>query len=109
MQFNHRPELGGGASRSRASSIVLKLLAVAASAVMLVSAIVVSLVLFAGLLVVVLVVGGYLWWKTRHVRAEIRAAQQNSSIIEGEVIRRDTEDAQTSLRAPARDDADFPK
>ena len=109
MQFSdERPELRGGTSRPRGQSLLLKLLAVAASAVLLVSAIVVSLVLFAGLIVVALMVGGYLWWKTRHVRAEIRAAQRDSSIIEGEVIRRDTENVQTTLRAPPAHD-DLPK
>ena len=111
MQFSdERPELRGGTGRSRGQSLFLKLLAVAASAVLLVSAVVVSLVLFAGLIVVALIVGGYLWWKTRHVRAEIRAAQRDSSIIEGEVIRRDTENVQASLRAPpAHDEADAPR
>jgi hypothetical protein len=110
MQFSdERRELRDGTRRPRGQSLFLKLLAVAASAVLLVSAIVVSLVLFAGLIVVVLIVGGYLWWKTRHVRAEIRAAQRDSSIIEGEVLRRETENVQTTLRAPpAQDDAEKP-
>jgi hypothetical protein len=110
MQFNdERPELRGGAARPRGQGLFVKLLAVAASAVLLISAIVVSLVLFAGLIVIVVVVGGYLWWRTRHVRAEIRAAQRNSSIIEGEVIRKDTENVLTTLRAPpAHDDAEKP-
>ena len=62
-------------------------------AVMLVSAFVVSLMFLAIGLVIVLTAGGYLWWKTRELRRQLRARMQEPShpqpagqVIEGEVI-----------------------
>jgi hypothetical protein len=61
---------------------------------LLASGFVLSLTFLAIMLVVVLAVvltfGGYLWWKTRDLRKEIRARMQPQpagDIIEGEVIR----------------------
>jgi len=78
---------------SRAKLFALKALVVVGGAVMLVSAFVLSVVFLAIGLAVVLIVGGYLWWKTRELRRQIRAGMQEPSqprfdgdVIEGEVI-----------------------
>lgn len=85
-----------GSVGSRASDAIMKTVAVIAGTVMVASAFLVSLVFFAVGLAVVLLVGGYLWWKTRHVRKQMRAHFQElqprtdrGNVIEGVVISRD--------------------
>jgi hypothetical protein len=82
-----------GSAIFRAKNLALKALLVVAGAVTLVSAFVVSLVLVAIGLAVVLTIGGYLWWKTREVRRQLRERMQGQlqprsggEVIEGEVI-----------------------
>ena len=80
-----------GSAVSRAKSVVLKALVAVGGALMLVSAFFLSLVFLAIGLGVVLVFGGYLWWKTRELRRQMRAQMQErpqsgGRIIEGEVI-----------------------
>jgi Flp pilus assembly protein TadB len=80
-----------GSAISRAKHLALKGLVVLGGAVMLVSAFVVSLAFLAIGLAVVLIVGGYLWWKTRELRSQMRARMQEQSesagnVIEGEVV-----------------------
>ena len=58
---------------------------------MLAGAFVISFVFLAIGLAVVLIFGGYLWWKTRALRGQLRARMQAHSqpggqVIEGEVI-----------------------
>jgi uncharacterized iron-regulated membrane protein len=81
---------------SRAKLLALKTLVVLGGAVMLASAFVLSVVFLAIGLAVVLIVGGYLWWKTRELRRQMRARMQEQSqprsagdVIEGEVISQD--------------------
>jgi O-antigen/teichoic acid export membrane protein len=77
---------------SRAKEIALKAIVVVGGAVMLVSAFVLSLTFIAIGLAVVLTFGGYLWWKTRGLRKQIRERRQSyadGDFIEGEVISRD--------------------
>jgi len=57
----------------------------AAAVVLLVGAFVVSVFVFAIVATAVLLVGGYLWWKTRELRRQLRA--QKGRVIEGEVVR----------------------
>ena len=77
---------------SRAKLLALKGLVVLGGAVMLASAFVLSVVFLAIGLAVVVIVGGYLWWKTRELRRQMRARVQEQSprydgdVIEGEVI-----------------------
>jgi Flp pilus assembly protein TadB len=78
-----RPRTAG----SRVQQLALKTLAVAGAGIVLVSAVAVSLVLFAVAMTALAVFGGYLWWKTRHLRAQLRAGHQNNRVIEGVVIR----------------------
>ena len=80
-----------GSAISRAKQLALKTLIVLGGTVMLVSAFVFSLVFVAIGLAVVLIFGGYLWWKTRELRRQLRARmhsqpQPGGEIIEGEVI-----------------------
>jgi UPF0716 family protein affecting phage T7 exclusion len=83
-----------GSVVSRAKQLALKTVVVVGGALLLASGFVLSLTFLAIMLVVVLAVvltfGGYLWWKTRDLRKEIRARMQPQpagDIIEGEVIR----------------------
>jgi hypothetical protein len=82
-----------GAAVSRAKLLAMRALVVLGGAVTLAGAFVLSLVFLAIGLAVVLIVGGYLWWKTRELRRQMRAQMQEQShpwsdgdVIEGEVI-----------------------
>ncbi|MGB0127191.1 MAG: hypothetical protein WBP72_06080 [Rhodocyclaceae bacterium] len=76
--------LPGGAEPGPFATLV----AIALGGVILAGAFMLSLVLFAGLLVVGVVVGGYLWWKTRDLRKQMRDMQAAQGVvIEGEAIR----------------------
>jgi predicted lipid-binding transport protein (Tim44 family) len=55
---------------------VAQILTVVVGAVMLGAALLFSFVFFAVLAVVVLIFGGYFWWKTRALRAQIRQQMQ---------------------------------
>ena len=85
-----------GGAISRAKQFALKGLVVLGGALTLAGAFVLSLVFLAIGLAVVLTVGGYLWWKTRELRRQMRARMQEQSqpwsagdVIEGEVITRE--------------------
>jgi hypothetical protein len=79
---------------SRAKQLALKTVVILGGIVTLASAFVVSLVFVAIGLAVVLIFGGYLWWKTRELRKQLRAQMQmrgqqqqpGGEVIEGEVI-----------------------
>ena len=80
-----------GTAVSRVKDLAVKALVVLGSALILASAFVLSVVFLTIGLAVVLAVGGYLWWKTRELRSQIRAQMQGHSrstgeVIEGEVI-----------------------
>jgi uncharacterized protein HemX len=80
-----------GGAISRAKQLALKTLVVLGGTVVLASAFVVSLVFVAIVFAVVLGFGGYLWWKTRELRSQLRAQMEEQQrpagrIIEGEVI-----------------------
>jgi len=87
-----RPQIGyRGNAISRAKDVAFKVAILAGGALMLASAFVLSLVFLAIGLGVVLIGGGYLWWKTREVRRQLREwmhsqPQPGGEIIEGEVI-----------------------
>jgi hypothetical protein len=81
-----------GGAIFRAKHLALKALVVLGGALMLASALVLSVVFLAIGLGVVLAFGGYLWWKTRELRRQMRARMRGQSqsagdVIEGEVIR----------------------
>jgi len=83
-----------GSAVSRAKHFASKALVVLGGTLVLVGAFALSLVFLSIGLAVVLVVGGYVWWKTRELRREIRARMQSQPqgagvVIEGEVISRE--------------------
>jgi O-antigen/teichoic acid export membrane protein len=85
-----------GSAVSRAKELALKGLVVVGATLALAGAFVLSVVFLVIGLAVVLTVGGYLWWKTRELRSEMRARMQEQShpwsdgnVIEGEVITRE--------------------
>lgn len=67
-----------------------KVLTLAVGAVLLVLVFTLSLVLFAVLVAGGLLAWGYLWWKTRHLRRELKKQMRErppgGRVIEGEVI-----------------------
>lgn len=100
MRFDDNgPKLNynGRNAPSRAMGVVAKTLALIGGAILLVSALALSILFFSVLIVGGVIIGGYLWWKTREIRRQIRT-QFNSDqphrgetiegeIIEGEIIR----------------------
>lgn len=78
-----------------------KVLGFAAGAVLLVLVFTLSLLLFAVLVAGGLLAWGYLWWKTRHLRQELKQQMRErppeGRVIEGEVIR-DSESDESSQR-----------
>ena len=82
-----------GGAISQVKNFALKAFVVLGGALMLASAFLLSLVFLAIGLAVVLTFGGYLWWKTRELRRQMRARMQEQAqpwsagdVIEGEVI-----------------------
>jgi len=82
-----------GGAISRAKQFALKGLVVLGGTLALAGAFVLSVVFLAIGLAVVVAVGGYLWWKTRELRRQMRARLQDQpqpwsagDVIEGEVI-----------------------
>jgi hypothetical protein len=91
------PRLSHGARESsRTTGLLLKAGAAVAGAVTLVSAFVISFVVFSVGIAAVLVFGGYVWWKSRGLRRQMRsqmqeqmsAEQPRGDVIEGVVISR---------------------
>ena len=68
-----------GGAISQAKQFALKGLVVLGGTVALAGAFVLSVVFLAIGLAVVLTVGGYLWWKTRELRRQMRARMQEQS------------------------------
>jgi len=89
---NPRARIGcRGSPMSRAKNLASKAFVVLGGALVLASAFAISLVFLAIALAVVLTFGGYLWWKTRELRRQVRERMRAQSepagrIIEGEVI-----------------------
>jgi hypothetical protein len=99
--IEERPRLGyQGRVGSRANAFIAKTLAVVAGGVALASAFVLSLIVFALAFAIIVIGGGYLWWKSRELRKQLRAhmregqmqhshrAASTSNVIEGVVISR---------------------
>ena len=90
---------GDGSRRVNAPGLLSKVVTIAVGAVLLVAVFTFSLLVFAIVVAGGLLVLGYLWWKTRDLRKQIRQQMRerrpSERVIEGEVI-----------REAARDDAD---
>ena len=79
-----------------------RILAFAAAAVLLAVSLMFSLLLFAVALVVGLLLWGWLWWKTRELRGQMRERQMEGMddhppggrVIEGEVVREEVDDGE---------------
>lgn len=71
--------------RSGATGLPGKILAVAGGAALLVAAVMVSLVMLAVVLTGALFIGGFVWWKTRELRKQMRE-QARERVIKGGVI-----------------------
>lgn len=72
---------------TNASGLLGKVLTFASAAVLLVVAFMFSLLVFAILATGGLLVWGYLWWKTRDLRRQMRERPPGGRVIEGETIR----------------------
>jgi Flp pilus assembly protein TadB len=100
----HDPQLPpprqSGRRRGSAPGLLTRILAVAAGTLVLIGAVAISFVVFVIALAVLIVVGGYVWWKTRHLRRQLREqlnAQRSSAhrggvTLEGEVIHKHDSD-----------------
>lgn len=67
-----------------------RLVAVAVSAIVLVVAAMLSLVLLAVLFAVGVVVAGYLWWRIRALRRQVREFGDDGRTIDVEVVHKDS-------------------
>ena len=74
---------------TNAPSLPVTVLTFASAAVLLVLAFMFSLLVFAILAIVGVLVWGYLWWKTRELRKQMREQPPGGRVIEGEAIRDD--------------------
>jgi hypothetical protein len=86
---NEQFRLGGNGPRLRAPApgLLGRILTTVVSAAVLVVAFMFSILVFAAVTAVALVAGGYLWWKTRALRQQLRERPPGGRIIDGEVIR----------------------
>ena len=73
--------------RAPASGFPGRILTAIASAAVLVVAFMLSLFIFAVVAAIGLIFGGYLWWKTRALRRQMRERPPGGRVIDGEVIR----------------------
>lgn len=89
QEYEERLRLTGNGVRSEvnASGLLGKALTFASGAVLLIVGLMFSLLVFALAATVALVVLGYLWWKTRELRRQMREQPPAGRVIEGEVIR----------------------
>ena len=71
-----------GSVTSRPKSLLAKTLSVVLGGIVLVSAFVASIAFFAIALAFVLAFGGYLWWKTRDLRRQMREQIQEGLAIQ---------------------------
>jgi hypothetical protein len=81
--------LTGNGARFRAprSGLLAKILTTVVSAAVLVAGFMLSILIFATVAVIALLAGGYLWWKSRGLRRQMREQPPGGHIIDGEVIR----------------------
>jgi cyanate permease len=88
MQMDlNQPRLAGSQSLGTASGVLGKALTLIVGAALLVAGFMLSMVVFAVLAALALVAWGYLWWKTRDLRRELRERPAaGGRVIEGEVI-----------------------
>ena len=86
---NEQFRLSGNGPRFHAHRVGFlgKFLTTVASAAVLVVVFMLSLLVFAAVAAIALLAGGYLWWKTRTLRRQMRERPPGARVIDGEVIR----------------------
>lgn len=67
-------------------NLFARVIAIIAGAALFVGAFVISIAFFAVALAIGLIVGGYFFWKTRHLRKQARQPYDDRDVIEGTVI-----------------------
>ncbi len=67
-------------------NLLVRIAAFAVTGALFVGALVFSVVVFAVAFAVFCLIFGFFWWKTRHLRRQMRQRRQGGEIIEGEVI-----------------------
>jgi hypothetical protein len=72
---------------SRVQNVLIRISAWLGAGIVLVSAIAFSIVLFVAAFVGLCAFGGYVLWKTRHVRKQLRTRHTDGNVIEGVVVR----------------------
>lgn len=80
-----------------------RILSVAAAAILLTVAVTFSLLLFVVVAVGALLLWGYLWWKTRGLRRQMRERPPGGRVFEGEIVR-EPNPAATASRIATRPD-----
>jgi hypothetical protein len=78
---------GGGGSHRSEAGLLGKVLTIAAGAILLIAAFMFSLLVFGALLIAGLLAWGYLWWKTRDLRTQLKRQRAGGRVIEGEAVR----------------------
>jgi hypothetical protein len=73
--------------RAPASGFLRQILTAVVSIAVLVAAFALSLVIFAALAAIALIAGGYVWWRTRALRRQMRERPPGGRVIDGEVMR----------------------
>lgn len=89
MQFDKQQERlmqGGATLRPGRPSLLAKVLAVVIGAALLVLGFAVSLVMLAVALGVAIVVGGFVWWKTRDLRKQLREQAMRAQQMQGQQV-----------------------
>ncbi len=98
-RLRYSDDRGRGFLPAGATGFLGRALAVAAGGLVLLAGLFVSAVVFSVMLVVGLAAGGWLWWKTRHLRRDLRERMQDmqrmqagergrgADIIDGDYIR----------------------
>lgn len=89
MQRQHRTirfVVGDGRYEVRRMGVLGRILTFALSALLLVVAFMFSVVALAVVSVVVVVVIGYLWWKTRDLRRQLRENPPGGRVIDGDAF-----------------------
>lgn len=67
-------------------NLLARVAAFAAGAVLFVGAFLLSVVLFAVVFAAFLVIGGYFFWRTRHLRRQMQQRHEGREVIEGTVV-----------------------
>lgn len=85
---DNRPRIAPGGSRFGVPGhgLLAKLATMVAGILLLVAAFMLSLLVFAVVAVIAISILGYLWWKTRPLRQQIRERPPGGRVIEGEAI-----------------------